>query len=417
VRGAIDLVAVAGRLADHAGTPLQAGSRAGDALILRAALLALSGRVQAVAGGRPAEAVLTELFEDVFLLAPARAAPGRHALDVDNPVQARAESPEKLRTVKVRELAAPDVPDAQAWPKAGAPKAAPRVLAAADVDALLAPAPGPALAADDAPGEESQDALAALGGTGSGDAESEDGEDPEALRERARRLARELLLRLPRRTPTRAAGRGKLTSIRYRFNSDDLDLDRTLEEIAGNPFPEAQDFWVYERVRTRRAYALMLDVSGSMRGEQLVHAAVAAGALATAIERDDLAVVAFWRDAAVLEALSAQVDAERLLTRVLALSARGLTNLHLGLELGLRELSRSSAQERVGILFSDCGHNLGDDPLALARRFDVLHVVGTSDAPARVRACHDVAARGGGRCVFATTLEEIPAAINACVGE
>jgi Mg-chelatase subunit ChlD len=290
-------------------------------------------------------------------------------------------------------------------------------MRAADVAALLDRPAAFAAAQDEDLEEDSDDALADLGGGGRAGAKPGEGDaDEQELYERARRLARAIMLRLPRRTLTPAAGRGRLTSIRYRFNSDDLDLDRTLEEIAGNPFPESSDFWVLERVRARRAYALMLDVSGSMRGQQLVHAALAAGALATAIDRDDVAVVAFWRDAAVLEPLSPQIDTERLLRRVLSLPARGLTNLHLGLEIGLRELSGATTRDRVGILFSDAGHNIGEDPLAVAARFDTLHVVATSLEPARVRACHDVAARGGGRCVIATTLEQIPSAINSLVG-
>ena len=45
---------------------------------------------------------------------------------------------------------------------------------------------------------------------------------------------------------------------------------------------------------------LLVDVSGSMRGERVRTAAVTVGALAAELERDDLAVVAFWSDAAVL---------------------------------------------------------------------------------------------------------------------
>ncbi|HEX4110214.1 MAG TPA: AAA family ATPase [Solirubrobacteraceae bacterium] len=415
VRGAIDLVAVAERLAAHRDLTLRAREKDAERAVLSATLLALSGRVQVASCGRPAEVILRELFEDIFLLAPARAPRGAHVLDLENPVVSRRPPrPAPLGRVPARPVEqAPDVAPERAWPKAGEVKAAPAVMSAADVARAL---DRPAAIDRDAELQESQDALADLGGEGREDAERDSEEREEDLYERARRLAREILLRLPKRVLTANAGRGKLATIRYRWGSDDLDLDRTLEEIAGNPFPEAEDFWVHERLRARRAYALMLDVSGSMRGEQLVNAAVAAGALATAIDRDDLAVIAFWRDGAVLEPLSARIDTERLLRRVLSLPARGLTNLHLGLELGLRELSRASTRDRIGILFSDAGHNLGEDPLAMAARFQVLHVVAISAEPARVRACHDVASRGGGRCVLATSLEEIPAAINELVG-
>ena len=56
---------------------------------------------------------------------------------------------------------------------------------------------------------------------------------------------------------------------------------------------------VRDRTRTRRAVVLLVDVSGSMRGDRVRTAAASVGALASQLARDDLAVVAFWSDAAV----------------------------------------------------------------------------------------------------------------------
>ena len=50
---------------------------------------------------------------------------------------------------------------------------------------------------------------------------------------------------------------------------------------------------------------LLVDVSGSMRGERIRTAAATVGALAGELQRDDLAVVAFWSDAAMLLQLGA----------------------------------------------------------------------------------------------------------------
>ena len=50
--------------------------------------------------------------------------------------------------------------------------------------------------------------------------------------------------------------------------------------------------------RTRRSVVLLVDVSGSMRGERVRTAAATVGALAGELGRDDLAVMAFWSDAA-----------------------------------------------------------------------------------------------------------------------
>ena len=235
------------------------------------------------------------------------------------------------------------------------------------------------------------------------------------LRELTRQLALRIVIKLSRHNPTVAPGRGKLRSVRYHFNSDDIDLDRTLEEIAGKPYPEYEDFWVVERVRARRTYVLLLDVSGSMRGAKLVNAAVAAGALARNIEDDDFAVVLFWRDAAVLKGAPQEKPVGRLLDDILSVRARGLTNLRLGLEVGLRELERTSTQEKIGIIFTDGIHNIGEDPMPIAAKYPRLHVIGTSVEDSRVRACQDLAAQGHGRCVFINDLEDIPAAMSYCM--
>ncbi|HSZ43719.1 MAG TPA: VWA domain-containing protein [Streptosporangiaceae bacterium] len=62
-----------------------------------------------------------------------------------------------------------------------------------------------------------------------------------------------------------------------------------------------------ERMLTRRSVVLLVDVSGSMRGERIRTAAAAVGALAAELARDDLAVVAFWSDAVVLCQLGQRV--------------------------------------------------------------------------------------------------------------
>jgi MoxR-like ATPase len=82
VRGAIDLVAVANSLAAiRAGD----GDRAG--LVLDAALVALSARVTLhETSERTAEDVIRELWEDLFVLRPRRAAGGEGRLDLPNPI-------------------------------------------------------------------------------------------------------------------------------------------------------------------------------------------------------------------------------------------------------------------------------------------------------------------------------------------
>jgi Mg-chelatase subunit ChlD len=198
--------------------------------------------------------------------------------------------------------------------------------------------------------------------------------DPEALR-RARRIAAQLSLARPRRGTQGRRGDGRLTSVRYAGGSDDIDLDATLEVLAERPVPEEEDIIVRERIRTRRAVVLAVDISGSMRGERVRTAAATVGALAGGLVDDELAVVAFWADAVVLAHLGQPVAPARLLETLLRVPALGLTNVAFPLEVAGTELARVPTPDARVLLLSDCVHNAGPDPrLAAARlpRLDVL---------------------------------------------
>ena len=86
VRGAIDIVAVAGALAELRGSAGDGdGDRAG--LVLDAALVALSARVTLEeTSDRTPEDVIRELCENHFVLRPRRAAAGSSRLDLPNPI-------------------------------------------------------------------------------------------------------------------------------------------------------------------------------------------------------------------------------------------------------------------------------------------------------------------------------------------
>jgi Mg-chelatase subunit ChlD len=200
------------------------------------------------------------------------------------------------------------------------------------------------------------------------------GADPE-VRAAARRIAARLSLPRPRREARRPRGAGELLSLPYRGGADEIDLDRTLEVLAERPYPDDEDVIVREPVRTRRAVVLAVDVSGSMRGERVRTAAAAVGALAGELARDDLAVVAFWSDAALLHRLGEPVRPQRLLEALLGLPARGLTNVAFPLEVAAREFGRRPARDARVLVLSDCVHNAGPDPRALAGRLPRVDVL------------------------------------------
>lgn len=235
--------------------------------------------------------------------------------------------------------------------------------------------------------------------------------DAEALR-RARQIATALAVPRPRRDTTPRRGVGELASVRYRGSSDDIDLDATLENLVEHPVPEDDDIIVRERVRTRRSVVLLVDVSGSMRGERVRTAAATVGALAAELARDDLAVVAFWSDAAVLAKLGQAVPPQRLLDTLLRIPAQGLTNVAFPLQVARRELSRVPARDARVLLLSDCVHNAGPDPRIVAAQLPRLDVLLDTSGEHDAELARELARLGRGRLGRAATYRDVAPALS-----
>lgn len=236
--------------------------------------------------------------------------------------------------------------------------------------------------------------------------------DPETLR-RAREIAARLAMPRPRTDRTARRGRGEVASVPYRGGSDDIDLDRTLEQLTEHPVPEDEDIVVRERVTTARSVVLLVDVSGSMRGERVRTAAATVGALAAELARDNLAVIAFWSDAAVLSHLGQHVAPERLVESMLRIPARGLTNLAFPLQAARRELSRVPARDARVVLLSDCVHNAGPDPRPMAARLPRLDVLLDTTGEQDPDLARDLARLGRGRLRQARSYRDVAPALSA----
>ena len=230
----------------------------------------------------------------------------------------------------------------------------------------------------------------------------------------ARTIARRLSVR--RRAADRHAERGvgPTAPLPFRHRSDDIDLDRTVEVLAERPRPEDTDIVVREGTSSPRAAVLVVDVSGSMRGEKarIAVATVAALSAELAGAGDHFALVAFWSDAAVLKPLSGPATTTTLLDHLLRIPARGLTNVGFGLSVGRSELVGSGARRRVGILLTDAVHNAGPDPRRLARRFPELHVLLETDGEHDAPLARDIARLGRGTVHPVHTHRDVAPALN-----
>jgi Mg-chelatase subunit ChlD len=230
--------------------------------------------------------------------------------------------------------------------------------------------------------------------------------------QRARQIAARLAVPRPRRDVLARRGAGELASVRYRGGSDDIDLDATLDNLVEHPVPEEDDIIVRERVQTRRSVVLAVDVSGSMRGERVRTAAATVGALAAELARDDLAVIAFWSDAAVLARLGQHVPAGRLLDALLRIPARGLTNVSFPLQVARQQLARVPARDARVLLLSDCVHNAGPDPRIAAAGLPRLDVLLDTSGEHDADLARDLARAGHGRLARIRGYRDVAPAIS-----
>jgi Mg-chelatase subunit ChlD len=235
--------------------------------------------------------------------------------------------------------------------------------------------------------------------------------DPEALR-RAREIAARLAVPRPRSDRTARRGAGDVASVPYKGGSDDIDLDRTLEMLTEHPVPEDEDIIVRERITTIRSVVLLVDLSGSMRGERARTAAAVVGALAAELSKDNLAVIAFWSDAAVLSRLGQHVPPQRLVESMLRIPARGLTNLAFPLQVARRELARVPARDARVLLLSDCVHNAGPDPRPFAARLPRLDILLDTTGEQDPDLARDLARLGRGRLRQARTYRDVAPALS-----
>lgn len=221
--------------------------------------------------------------------------------------------------------------------------------------------------------------------------------DP-AVHATARQIADRLSVRRARRDVTTRRGIGDLLSTPYRGASDEIDLDKTIEVLTERPVPEDEDIIVRERMRTTRSVVLLVDVSGSMRGERIKTAAATVGAVSSELMSDALGVIAFWSDAAILLKLGDSVRPMALLDDILRIPARGLTNVAFPLELAQQQLARVPARDARVLLLSDCVHNAGPDPRPLAARLPRLDVLLDATGEKDVELGRQLAAKGRGVC-------------------
>lgn len=212
----------------------------------------------------------------------------------------------------------------------------------------------------------------------------------------ARRLAGRLVLDLARTGAARSRGVGRLVRAPADANSADIDIDGSIDAIvsarAERRPPSIEELSATRWQQPRTAVCLLVDRSGSMNGERLASAALAA-AVCSWRAPQDFAVMAFGDRVIEMKSLQQTRPTETLVAEVLALRGHGTTDVRLALTAAQRQLRTSRATRRITVLLSDAEVTTGGDPVPIARSLDELIVIAPSDEPEHAR--HLVASAGG----------------------
>lgn len=229
----------------------------------------------------------------------------------------------------------------------------------------------------------------------------------------AARLAGRLLLDVARVGPSESRGIGRLvTGAADRFDGDldvDASLDALLDARAGGRSLVADELRVRHWTKPAMALSLLVDRSGSMSGDRLATAAVAAAACSWRAP-SDWSVLAFSDRQLALKAQDDERAAAVVVDDLLRLRGRGTTDLDAALRSSARQLERSRAKRRVTILLSDCRATAGVDPVRSARGLDELCVIAPAGDADDAR---EFARSVGATFASVKSALEIPAALAA----
>ncbi len=198
----------------------------------------------------------------------------------------------------------------------------------------------------------------------------------------AKQLASRLVLDLARIGPARSRGTGRLVRMPASVDRTDLDIDESMDAIVGARADRRpvslDDLTATGWQRPSTSVCLLIDRSGSMNGERLAAAALAAAACSYRAPVE-LAVLTFSDRVIEIKALNEKRDIDAVVGDVLSLRGHGTTDVALALKAAGRQLARSTAQRKVTVLLSDAEVTAGRDPVPGARALDELIILAPSD--------------------------------------
>ena len=203
------------------------------------------------------------------------------------------------------------------------------------------------------------------------------GATDERLRQLSRRLAGRVMVDVARTGAALRPGLGRLGTSPIDRAEGDVDVDRSLDALTSwrlGGRPDADGLHVVHWQRPATAVCLLVDRSGSMGGDRLATAAVAASSVLYRAPTS-CSVVAFAEQAVVVVSQQQYRPPEDVVVDLLRLRGFGVTDLDLALRTARSQLDRAPAGRRIAVLLSDCRATTGADPAGAAAGLDELVVI------------------------------------------
>jgi Mg-chelatase subunit ChlD len=236
------------------------------------------------------------------------------------------------------------------------------------------------------------------------------------LRARARRLAGRIVLDRARHGAVTPRGVARIRTVPADRPGADLDVDGSLDALAaarGERRPVGLDELTGRAWgRPGLAVCLLVDRSGSMAGERLAAAALAAAACSWRAPEEH-AVLAFAGSVLAVRGLREWRPPAAVVDDVLSLRGKGTTDLRAALVAARVQLERSRAARKLTILLSDCRVSDGADPAPAARDLDELVILGPADDGDE---CERFAREVGARLALLDGPAAVPDALERLLG-
>lgn len=233
------------------------------------------------------------------------------------------------------------------------------------------------------------------------------GATDEKLRQAAQQLASKIVVDVARNGLAKKGGIGRLQTSSARHGGE-IDIEASLDEIAAaraqQQAPDIDQLQSRQWAKPTTALCVVIDRSGSMNGERLATAAVAAACVHLRAP-EKTSVVAFGENAIVLSSLGSPRPAEQVVRDVFRLRGHGTTDVALALRTAADQLARSNAQRKICLLLSDTRVTSGPDPADTARLLDELVVIAPAEDDEQAR---QFARKVGAQCFSVAGPSQIP---------